>query len=101
MLEEDPSLAAQFQARLDGEPNFAWVITSDLVGLQNTLSPQHSARELETLKGILQGKIPKVLASELGITDKTLYAHRANIMQKLQARSLAELQDQAMVLGLI
>ena len=76
-------------------------VSSDLVGLQNTHSPQLSARELEALKGLLQGKIPKVLALELGITDKTLYAHRANIMQKLQVRSLAELQDQAMVLGLI
>jgi two-component system uhpT operon response regulator UhpA len=76
-------------------------ISSDLAGLQNILSPQLSARELETLKGILQGKIPKVLASELGITDKTLYAHRANIMQKLQVRSLSELQERAMILGLI
>lgn len=76
-------------------------LSSDLVGLQNTLSPQLSARELETLKGILQGKIPKALALELGITDKTLYAHRANIMQKLQVRSVSELQERAMILGLI
>jgi two-component system, NarL family, response regulator FusR len=76
-------------------------LSSDLAGLQNTLSPQLSARELETLKGLLQGKIPKVLALELGITDKTLYAHRANIMQKLQVRSISELQERAMLLGLI
>ena len=76
-------------------------LSSDLAGLPNTLSPQLSARELETLKGILQGKIPKALAQELGITDKTLYAHRANIMQKLQVRSVSELQERAMILGLI
>ncbi len=34
-------------------------LSSDLARLQNTLLPQLSARELETLKGILQGKIPK------------------------------------------
>ncbi len=76
-------------------------LSSDLVGLQNSVPAQLSARELEALKGILQGKIPKALARELGITDKTLYAHRANIMQKLQVRSLAELQERAMVLGLL
>ena len=43
----------------------------------------------------------EALAAELGITDKTLYAHRANIMQKLQARTLAELQERALGLGLI
>ncbi len=50
-----------------------------------------SAREREVLKGLIQGRNPKALAVELGITDKTLYAHRSNIMQKLQARSLPEL----------
>ncbi len=75
--------------------------SSDLAQLKNTLLPHLSARELETLKGLLQGKSPKALAIDLGITDKTLYAHRANIMQKLQVRSLSELQEQAIILGLI
>jgi two-component system uhpT operon response regulator UhpA len=76
-------------------------LSSDLTGLQNGRQAQLSARELDALKGILQGKTPKALAAELGITDKTLYAHRANIMQKLQARTLAELQERALGLGLI
>ncbi len=76
-------------------------VSSDLTRLQNTLPPQLSAREREALIGILQGKSPKALAMDLGITDKTLYAHRANIMQKLQVRSLSELQERAMVLGLV
>jgi two-component system uhpT operon response regulator UhpA len=76
-------------------------LSSDLAGMQNGSQPQLSARELDALKGILQGKTPKALAMELGITDKTLYAHRANIMQKLQARTLAELQERALSLGFI
>jgi DNA-binding NarL/FixJ family response regulator len=76
-------------------------VSSDLTQIQNTLLPHLSARELETLKGLLQGKSPKALAIDLGITDKTLYAHRANIMQKLQVHSLTELQERAMILGLI
>jgi two-component system uhpT operon response regulator UhpA len=76
-------------------------LSSDLAGLRSGSQPQLSARELDALKGILQGKTPKALAMELGITDKTLYAHRANIMQKLQARTLAELQERALGLGLL
>ncbi len=76
-------------------------LSSDLARCRLSAAPELSVREFETLKGILQGKTPKVLAMELGIADKTLYAHRANIMQKLQVRSLAELQEQALSLGLI
>ena len=76
-------------------------LSSDLTTVQNTVCVQLSARELEVLKSLLQGKSPKAIASDLGITDKTLYAHRANIMQKLNARSHAELQERALSSGLI
>jgi DNA-binding NarL/FixJ family response regulator len=75
-------------------------LSSDLAGIRPSNPPQLSARERDALKGILQGKTPKALAQELGITDKTLYAHRANIMQKLGVRSLAELQERALSLGI-
>lgn len=76
-------------------------LSSDLTTVQSTVCVQLSARELEVLKSLLQGKSPKAIASDLGITDKTLYAHRANIMQKLNARSHAELQERALSSGLI
>lgn len=76
-------------------------LSSDLTRGQMTVPAELSLREIETLKGILQGKTPKALAMELGITDKTLYAHRSNIMHKLQVQSLAELQELALSLGLI
>lgn len=60
-----------------------------------------STREREVLKGLIQGRNPKALAAELGISDKTLYAHRANIMQKLQVQSLPELHERALDYGLI
>jgi two-component system uhpT operon response regulator UhpA len=75
-------------------------LSSDLAGRHDGKRVQLSVREIDALKGILQGKTPKALAAELGITDKTLYAHRANIMQKLEVRTLAELQDRAISLGL-
>lgn len=76
-------------------------LSSDLTVRHDGRQARLSARELDALKGILQGKTPKALAAELGITDKTLYAHRANIMQKLEVRTLGELQERALDLGLI
>jgi FixJ family two-component response regulator len=53
-------------------------------------------REGEVLQDVLAGKPNKVIAAERGISQKTVEAHRARIMQKLQARSLAGLLQMAM-----
>ena len=76
-------------------------LSSDLIRSRNCDAPALSAREREVLTGLIRGRNPKALASELGITDKTLYTHRSNIMQKLQARNLTELQEHAYSAGLI
>ena len=49
-----------------------------------------SKREVEVLKLIIAGKANKVIAGELGRSTKTVEAHRAAIMRKLGARSIAE-----------
>ena len=71
-------------------------LSSDLTRSRQAGHTALSSREREVLKGLIQGRNPKALAAELGITDKTLYAHRSNIMQKLQARSLTELHSIAL-----
>ena len=48
-------------------------------------------REQEILQDVVAGKPNKVIAAERGISQKTVEAHRAKMMQKLQARSLADL----------
>ena len=50
-----------------------------------------SAREREVLELVVAGKSNKLIATELQISIKTVEAHRAKIMQKMQAHSLAEL----------
>ena len=76
-------------------------LSSDLIHYATQHTAQLSARERAVLKCLLQSKSPKAIASEMGITDKTLYAHRANIMLKLKARSFSELQENAIGLGLL
>lgn len=58
-------------------------------------------RERETLRGLLSGLPPKVVAAALGISDKTLYRHRANLMEKLGARHPGELARIARERGLL
>jgi FixJ family two-component response regulator len=50
-----------------------------------------SAREREVLAEILAGSSNKVVAAHLGIAITTVRFHRANIMKKIGARSVAEL----------
>jgi two-component system response regulator FixJ len=50
-----------------------------------------SARERAVFDQVVQGKANKVVAFEFGISEKTVEAHRARVMHKLGATSLAEL----------
>ncbi|HZH46057.1 MAG TPA: response regulator [Roseococcus sp.] len=63
------------------------VETSKAVSQVATLSP----REREVLQALVDGKANKVIAHDLGISPRTVEVHRANLMDKLSARSLPEL----------
>lgn len=58
-------------------------------------------RERDTLRGLLSERPPKAIAAELGISDKTLYRHRANLMEKLGARTSGDLARIARERGLL
>jgi FixJ family two-component response regulator len=47
--------------------------------------------ELEVLRGVVGGLLGKQIADELGITERTVKAHRHSIMAKLGVVSVAEL----------
>ncbi|MCC7016929.1 MAG: response regulator transcription factor [Rhodospirillales bacterium] len=52
---------------------------------------QLTPRERQVLDMIAAGESNKGIAHALGISEKTVEAHRAHVMDKMQARSLAEL----------
>jgi DNA-binding NarL/FixJ family response regulator len=59
-----------------------------------------SAREREVLQLIAEGKSTKAIASTLYVSKKTIDTHRAHIMAKLHASSVAELVKHAIREGL-
>jgi FixJ family two-component response regulator len=61
-----------------------------------TLTP----REQEVLAMVVAGRLNKVIASDLGISEITVKAHRGKVMRKMKARSLADLVKMAGLLSL-
>jgi FixJ family two-component response regulator len=59
-----------------------------------------TAREREVMAYVVAGLLNKQIAGELGATERTIKFHRAHIMQKMQAESLAELVRIAGQLGI-
>lgn len=58
-------------------------------------------REREVFALVARGRMNKQIAYELGTTIRTIKAHRRNVMEKMAARSLAELVLSAEQLGLV
>ncbi len=50
-----------------------------------------STRERQVLDGLIAGHANKVIAYDLGISPRTVEVYRANVMTKMQVRSLSEL----------
>ena len=58
-------------------------------------------RERQVFDLIVRGKINKQIAFEIGTTERTVKAHRHEVMEKMQADSLAGLVSSAVRLGVI
>lgn len=60
-----------------------------------------SPRECDVLMGLIEGRSNKVIAYELDISPRTVEIYRANLMEKLEVRSLSEALRVAFAAGLI
>jgi RNA polymerase sigma factor (sigma-70 family) len=62
-----------------------------------TLTP----RERQVFDRVVQGKINKQIAQQLGATERTIKAHRHRVMEKMKVQTLAELVSIAERLGIL
>jgi FixJ family two-component response regulator len=69
---------------------------ADLRSLYESLTP----REREVLALATAGKMNKLIAEKLGVSEVTIKVHRSNIMRKLRTRSLADLARIVDALGI-
>jgi RNA polymerase sigma factor (sigma-70 family) len=70
-----------------GRPLKGEVDEEDTAALDHRLS----AREREVVQLVAEGRTNKEIATELGVSVKTVDAHRTNIMRRLNVHSVAEL----------
>ncbi|HTL72747.1 MAG TPA: response regulator transcription factor [bacterium] len=68
----------------------------ELRELYETLTP----REREVLTHVITGRLNKQIAGDLDTSERTIKAHRANLMAKLKVQSVAELVRLAQALGI-
>lgn len=102
------TLIAALEALLDGRPFFTSkvariVLDGYLRGPAGgaAATPVLSARELEIVQLLAEGKSNKDVAKALGISVKTAETHRGNIMRKTGFSSLADLVRYAVRNGII
>lgn len=62
---------------------------------------QITSRELAVLRQIVAGQSNKQIARDLDLSPRTVEAHRARVMQKMQANSVAELVSLALRAGIV
>jgi len=58
-----------------------------------------TSRECQVLSQVLQGRLNKQIAADLGIDERSVKRHRTNLMRKLGAKSVAELVQLTVELG--
>jgi FixJ family two-component response regulator len=94
--EEELLRAVRFAIKKDALQRDKLSVLSVLQTSFDSLTP----REREVMAHIVSGLMNKQIAGKLNLSEITVKVHRASIMRKMQARSLAELVRQADALGI-
>lgn len=81
--------------KLDAENRASVERLADLKQRSDSLTP----REHEVMALVVDGKANKVIAIDLGLSERTVEIHRANVMEKMGARSVAHLVKMHLTLG--
>jgi FixJ family two-component response regulator len=93
--EQDLLDAVRVALERDRERHRSDQLLSELRGRYEQLT----AREREVLERVVAGRMNKQTAAEIGISEITVKVHRRNAMQKLGAKSVADLVRLADMLG--
>jgi FixJ family two-component response regulator len=89
--------AVQRAVAKDVEDRSTEARVAEVEGLAKRLSP----REMQVFALVVTGMLNKQIAGVLGVVEKTVKVHRARVMTKMQAGSVAELVRLADRLGVI
>jgi RNA polymerase sigma factor (sigma-70 family) len=73
----------------------------DRIDALRLLVARLTPREREVFELVVRGKLNKQIAHELGTSERTIKAHRRSIMEKCEARSIADLVLIAERLGML
>ncbi len=71
----------------------------DIAGYREQIDKRYqrlTPRERQVMTMVVEGKLNKQIASELGLSHKTVEVHRSHVMSKMEAPSLAALVRMAM-----
>jgi len=60
-----------------------------------------TARERQVLEHVIEGRLNKQIATDLGIGEKTVKVHRGRVMSKMAVRSVAELVRLSAKVGIL
>ena len=86
---KEDALVALVERMLD-EARTAFSQSQEAASREALLS-RLTTREAQVLERIVAGRLNKQIADDLGISIKTVEAHRANVMEKLNANTVADL----------
>ena len=85
--EEDLLLAVRQALHLDAESRQAHAFAVE----RNRKFERLTSRERDVFALVVRGRLNKQIAADLGIAEKTVKIHRANLMKKIGVRTIADL----------